>query len=200
MVDVIKRHNCPSSRFELLFVKFIYVVLHVAIYRTLVPIRVLREIIQQLLILPLIVLLVLLVFGGCVEVLEVLADDAVHLEWIEVLLVIKHVTNGLSLLFYLSKLKEEHVIELREVLLHVVHGDALAQLVEDGLNAAIELTLKLSNLSIVVLVGLSVLLKPVLAVCEHLFHSVLQVVISGFVLKEFIPHIDERLSHVRFSS
>ena len=141
MVDVIERHNCPTSRFELFFVKFVYVVLHVTIYLTLVLIRVLREVVQQLLVLPLIELLVLLVFGGCIEVLEILTDDAMHLEWVEVLLIVKHVTNGLSLLLDLSELKEEHVIELSKVLRHVIHGDALAQLVEYGLNAAIELAL-----------------------------------------------------------
>ena len=133
-------------------------VLHVTIDLTLVLIRVLREVVQQLLILPLIELLVLLVFGGCLEVLEVLADDAMHLEWVEVLLIIKHVTNGLFYLLYLSKLKEEHVIELSKVLCHVIHGDALAQLVEYGLDAAIELALQLTNLSIVVLVCFGVLL------------------------------------------
>ena len=104
-----------------------------------------------------IVLLVLLVFGGCVEVLEVLADDAMHLEWIEVLLVVKHVSNGLSLRLYLSELKEEHVIELSKVLLHVVDCDALAQLVEYCLDAAVELALHFTDLCIVVFVGLGVL-------------------------------------------
>ena len=133
-------------------------VLHVFIDLTLMLIRVLREVTQEIFILPLIVLLVLLVFLGCVEVLEILADDAMHLEWVEVLLVIKHVTNGLSLIFYLSELNEEHVIELGEVFLHVINCDALAQLIENGLDATIELTLQLANFSIVILIGFSVLI------------------------------------------
>ena len=132
-------------------------VLHVFINLTLMLIRVLCEVIQQLFILPLIVLLVLLVFRGCFEVLEILTDDAMHLERVEVLLIIKHVTNGLSLLFYLSELEEQHVIELGKVLLHVIYCDALAQLIENGLDATIELTLQFADFSIVILIGFSIL-------------------------------------------
>ena len=114
-----------------------------------------------------------------------------HLEWIEVLLVIKHVTYGLSLLLDLSKLNEEHVIELSKVLLHVIYGNALTQLVENCLNTTIELALQLADFSIVVLIGLGVLFKPVLAIGEYLVHSAFQVVITGVILEELIPHIDD---------
>ena len=114
-----------------------------------------------------------------------------HLERIEVPLVIEHVTNGLPILLDLSELEEEHVVELSEILLHVVYGNAFAQLVEDGLDAAIEFALQLTNFGVVVLLGLGVLFEPVLAIGEHLVHPALQVVIASVVLEEFVPHVHD---------
>ena len=80
------------------------------------------------------------------------------------LLIVDYIANGLLLIFNFIELNEEHVFELREVFPHVFDNNASAHLVEDDIDAPVELFLELCNLGVVILVRLGVFVQPVFAI------------------------------------
>lgn len=127
---------------------------------------------------------------------HVLTNESLHLQRIKVLLIVDHITQRLLIILNLSKLDEKHVVELVEVLAHIIDRDAPAKLEENGFNAAIEFALELSDLCIILLVGLGVLVEPVLAVLDRLVHAYFKIFMAllaplhlCFGLSDLLPHL-----------
>ena len=139
-----------------------------------------------------------LIFLCRFEVLHVLSNHYLHLQWIKVLLIRHHISEPSLNIFKLFELNEEHVVPCLEVLSDVVVGDSAIQLVEDCVDAAIEFSAVRGDGLIIVFVGLVVFVHPVLAVADHLIHSRFVRVVSLAVLREVCLHVGYHLEHLSF--
>ena len=135
----------------------------------------------------------LLVFLGNLELGEVFTNDVLHLYWVEVLLVGHHVPKSSFDVFNLLKLDKEHLIELFEVLLHIIISHTAIQLGHYGVDASLELSAVLSDLLVVLFVGLGVLLEPVLGVVDHLVHPLLVSLMFGLNLPVVHSNLSKQL-------
>ena len=88
---------------------------------------------EQLVVVLLLVLHVRLITHRCLQIHHVLTNDSLHLERIEMLLVVDHIAQGVLVILDLSELYIEHVCEFVKVLFHVVDRYTLLQLVVDGI-------------------------------------------------------------------
>lgn len=97
---------------------------------------------------------------------HVISDQPLHLQWVEILLVDEHVSEGALHVLNLVKLDVQDVIELFEVLFHVIDGDTGGQLVLNRFEFPNELCLHVANLGFAAFEASGVLLHPVLAVVD----------------------------------
>ena len=128
---------------------------------------------QQVIVTLLLELDVSLIIHTCLQVHHVFADDRLHLQRVEVLLVIEHITHCLLVIFHLAELDQKYVAQLIEVFLHVVDCDALADLILQSFHSTIDLRIDHSHLGVIVLKCLAVLFHPEGAVVNLLLHSLL---------------------------
>lgn len=196
VVHVLERLRRPSSRLQIRLVQQIEMVLHLLVRHALVLSLAFAQVLQHLLVLLLRVLHVGLVTHGRIQVHHVLADQRLHLQRVEELLVVHHVTECLLVLLDLGELDEEHVVHLVKVLAHVVDSYASRQLEVHRLNPAIEFALELTNLAIVLFVSLRVLIQPVLAVLDSLVHTCLQVAVALLLALHLGLGLSHLLGHV----
>lgn len=123
-----------------------------------------------------------------------------HLERVEVLLVVEHVAQGVFVVLNFFELDKEYVIEFVEILFHVVNGYTSGELEIDGVNSTVKLALNLSNLRIVLLVSFCVLLHPELAIIDNLVHTILEILVTLRLFDHFSSHIMHLLSYGRLRS
>jgi hypothetical protein len=135
----------------------------------------------------------LLVLLCGLKLCEVLTNYVLHLNRVEILLVGDHITQTRFDVFKLLKLDNKHVAQPLHVFLDVVVGHAAVQLVENCVEAALELLSVLGDALVVFLVGLGVLFEPVFAVVDHLIHPGLVLVVSLLVPAEVLSHVAKQL-------
>ena len=128
---------------------------------------------QQVIVALLLELDVSLIIHTCLQVHHVFADDRLHLQRIEVLLVIEHITHGLLVVLHLAELNQKNVAQLIEVFLHIIDCDALVDLILQRFHSTIDLRIDNSHLGIIILECLAIPFHPEGAVVNLLLHSLL---------------------------
>ena len=196
VVHVLERLRRPTSGLQIRSVQQVEMVLHLLVRHAPVLFLALAQVLEHPLVLLLRVLHVGLVTHGRIQVHHVLADQSLHLQRVEELLIVHHVAQSLLVLFNLSKLYEEHVVQLVKVLAHVVDSYASRQLEVHRLDAPIEFALELTDLAIILLVSLRVLIQPVLAVLDSLVHTCLQIAVALLLALHLGLGLSHLLGHV----
>jgi hypothetical protein len=80
-----------------------------------------------------------------------------HLQWVKVFLIHKHVSQCLLVILDLLEFDKKHIGQFVEILLHVIHGHPSSQLEQNSVHSPIESALYFTYLGIVFLVCLCVL-------------------------------------------
>lgn len=197
MIHVVERLCQPARGLEILLIEQVQVGLHVVVRLAKRFLLMTLQVFEQLVVALLGVLDIRLVLHRRFQLHHVLPNDRLHLQRIEVLLIVQHVTQGVLVILDLLELYEKHVVEFVEILFHVVNGYTPRQLEEDGFNPTVELALHLSNFRIVFLVRLRVLFHPELGVGDHLVHASLQILMSRCLPGHFGTHVGDLLRDIR---
>ena len=156
MFHIVQRRCGPPRRLELFLAELVEMGLKVLVLQLARLADLLLQLCQQIVVSPLLVLDERLVLQRSFEVHHGVAEQLLHLQRVEVLLVRDDVPQRGPHIFHLPELYRQHLVVLVEVFLYVVVRDPSRELVEHGFQPAVELRLESCNHLVVLAVGLGV--------------------------------------------